>query len=82
LLGGLLLAVFWRKGRAVPVIAGMTTSLVVMVLISVFWKERIFWPWYTLIGTLVTMAIAFGVSALTPVARVAMTGPKVGAPVP
>lgn len=82
LLGGLLLAVFWRKGRAVPVIAGMTTSLVVMVLISVFWKEKIFWPWYTLIGTLVTMAIAFGVSALTPVARVAMTGPKEGAPVP
>jgi len=54
----------------------------VMVLISVFWKEKIFWPWYTLIGTLVTMAIAFGVSALTPVARVAMTGPKEGAPVP
>jgi len=82
LLGGLLLAVFWRKGRAVPVIAGMTTSLVAMVLISVFWKEKIFWPWYTLIGTLVTVVIAFGVSALTPGARAAMTGPKEGAPVP
>jgi Na+/proline symporter len=82
LLGGLLLAVFWKKGRAVPVITGMTTSLVAMILISTFWKEKIFWPWYTLIGTLVTLVIAFGVSALTPRARAVMAESKEGASVP
>jgi Na+/proline symporter len=82
LLGGVLLAVFWRKGRAVPVILGMATSLVAMVLISACWKEKIFWPWYTLVGTLVTLAIAFGVSALIPRAPAVKTEPKEGAPVP
>jgi len=34
LLGGLLLAVFWKRGSAVPVIAGMFCSLAVMTWIS------------------------------------------------
>jgi SSS family solute:Na+ symporter len=77
LLGGLLLAVFWRKGPAGPVVIGMLVSLTVMLLIQVlpkldwthdWWmrvfRSEIFWPWYTLIGTVVTLAVAFSVRAL------------------
>ena len=61
LLGGLGLAVFWRQGRATPVIGGMLVSLACMTAIQVlprlnwskdFWMRtvgtEIFWPWYTL----------------------------------
>src|SRR5439155_7329446 len=69
LLGGLLLAVFWRGGRARPLVVGMLTSLMVMILIRVLpllgWiKTEIFWPWYTLIGTVVTLLTAFAVRGL------------------
>src|SRR5262249_9945066 len=69
LLGGLLLAVFWRKGGPAPVVAGMTASLLVMILVSQFeWnnevngqmvKTKVFWPWFTLIGTVVTLGVAW-----------------------
>src|SRR5436190_5649055 len=59
LLGGLLLAVFWKKGRARPVIAGMAASVIVMIVINWFLKGKVFWPWYTLIGTLVTVSVTF-----------------------
>jgi SSS family transporter len=62
LLGGLIMAVFWRKSGAVPVVVGMLTSLAVMIGVSQFaWTRadggtaKIFWPWYTLIGTIVTL---------------------------
>lgn len=65
LLGGVLLAVFWKSGRAQPVIIGMLVSLACMILISqVSWTETVdavsvqrsvFWPWYTIIGTVVTL---------------------------
>ncbi len=71
LVGGLALAIFWKQGRARPVVAGMLTSLVVMTLIQVLpsleitrsvWMRifhtEIFWPWYTLIGAVVTVATA------------------------
>ena len=71
LLGGLALAVFWRKGRALPVILAMLTSLLCMTLIQLlpqwsytkaFWMDNIgtdvFWPWYTLIGLLITVSTA------------------------
>ena len=74
LLGGLLLAVFWRSGRARPVVTGMLASLAVMILVQLLpqlkWTQRwwmnvfkteIFWPWYTFIGTLVTLGVAFAV---------------------
>jgi solute:Na+ symporter, SSS family len=77
LLGGLLLAVFWKKGAAVPVIGGMSCSLLVMTAIQVlprwavtraFWKDavgpEIFWPWYTLIGTCVTVGVALAIRGL------------------
>ncbi len=63
LLGGLLLAVFCKRGRAVPVLVAMATSLLVMigiqVLPGVLHLPEIFWPWYTLIGTAVTLAAAW-----------------------
>ena len=55
LLGGLLLAVFWKGGRAVPVITGMVVSLLFMLVVSLCsWGEvteagrtsfHLFWPW-------------------------------------
>jgi len=57
LLGGLLLAVFWKRGRAVPVIGGMFCSLAVMTWIN--FSISIAFPWYTLIGTSVTLTVAF-----------------------
>ena len=64
LLGGLMLAVFWKKARARPVIAAMTAAVSVMIVINWFFKERVFWPWYTLIGTLVTFSVALSLSPL------------------
>lgn len=77
LLGGLILAVFWRRGGAVPVVSGMLSSVVVMTLIQTLpkWKvtagwwldtvgAEIFWPWYTLIGVTVTLSVAMVVGVL------------------
>jgi hypothetical protein len=68
LLGGLILAVFGKKGGPAPVIVGMFVSLAVMIAISrIEWvqysgppavKAKVFWPWFTLIGTLVTLTVA------------------------
>jgi solute:Na+ symporter, SSS family len=75
LLGGLALTVFWRRGRAVPVIAGMLASLVFMVWLSQFsWTvevggkpetHKVFWPWFTLIGTTIALGVAWCVETLT-----------------
>ena len=64
LVGGLVLAVFWKKGRAVPVITGMFAALIVMILVSqISWDvtvdgkveaHKVFWPWFTLIGAVMT----------------------------
>ena len=58
MLGGLLLAVFGRRGRPAPVVAGMFSALGVMLVLNQFWKTEVAWPWYTLIGTAVTLAVA------------------------
>jgi SSS family transporter len=63
LLGGLLLVVMWRKGRSEPVLFGMITSFLVMTTIQVLPQfsshvPNIFWPWYALIGTSVTIGAA------------------------
>jgi Na+/proline symporter len=71
LLGGLILALFWKNGRAAPVIIGMTCSLAVMTWISPLvqtlpklprWlrlENQIAFPWYTSFGVLITIAVAF-----------------------
>jgi len=59
LLGGLILAVWWKRGAAAPVILGMVTSLAVMT-----WITRphahfsIYFPWYTMIGCGITILVA------------------------
>ncbi len=83
LLGGLILAVFWKQGRGASVIAGMVTSLAFMTAIQVlpnlkisakWWKKaigtEIFWPWYTLIGVIVTLSAAAVVQWATKKVRV------------
>jgi Na+/proline symporter len=72
LVGGLALAVFWKKNRATPVVTGMVTSLTVMTAIQIlpkwgvtkpFWMNTvgtdILWPWYTLIGAVITLSTAW-----------------------
>ena len=56
MLGGLLCALVLKKGRATPVIAGMLAALAVMIAIQL--KTTVAWPWFTLIGTVVTIAVA------------------------
>jgi SSS family transporter len=71
MLGGLILAVWWRRGNAGPVVVGMISGLVVMSAVHALprldwtkaWWDRVvgvtvFWPWYTLIGTVVTLTVA------------------------
>ena len=82
LLGGLALTVFWRKGRAMPVVAAMIVSLCVMAGIQFlpklesvkeFWQRsfhtqiiEIFWPWYTLIGVIITVGVAWLLNWILP----------------
>lgn len=57
LLGSLMLTLFWRKASATPVVIGMFAALFVMTYI--FLQTKIFWPWYTLIGTFVMLSTAY-----------------------
>jgi SSS family transporter len=72
LVGGLALAVFWKKSRSAPVVIAMLFSLAFMTLIQVlpklattkgWWMSTIgtevFWPWYTLIGATITIGSAW-----------------------
>lgn len=82
LLGGLILALFGRGVGPRAAMVGMTSSLVVMNFI--YWPANIpatkewwlrtfggevFWPWFTLIGTLVTLSVAWLVGRLWPQPR-------------
>jgi len=82
LVGGLALAVFWKKGGSIPVITGMAVSLATMTAIQLlpkldctkaFWMKiigtEVFWPWYTLIGATITLLTALLVRTLLPAAR-------------
>jgi Na+/proline symporter len=77
LVGGLALAIFWRSGRGLPVIVGMLVSLVAMIAIQALprfpltrdlWMRivgaEIYWPWYTLIGAVITLATAWVIRRL------------------
>lgn len=79
LLGSLIAALFARRLGARAVMTGMVTSLVVMN--ALYWPANVpatrawwlatfggevFWPWFTLIGTLVTLGVAVAVRALWP----------------
>jgi Na+/proline symporter len=68
LLGGVIMAVFTRKGSGAPVMIAMCTALLVMIGVTVFeWKTvvdgkevaaKIAWPWFTLIGLTVTLTVS------------------------
>lgn len=64
LLGSLILTLLWRKERSAPVVIGMMTAFIVMTLI--FTQTKVYWPWYTLIGTVVMVAVAYGARVLLP----------------
>ena len=74
LLGALFLVVLWKRGRALPVMIGMVGSFLAMIFISRYeWEvsqaptlqtARIAWPWYTLIGTILCVGIAWIVRAI------------------
>lgn len=79
LLGGLIIALFWRRIGPRAAVAGMVASVIVMNLI--YWPPNIpalknwwlrtfggeiFWPWFTLIGTSVTITTAWLVRAMFP----------------
>ena len=79
LLGGLILALFWRRVGPRAAMIGMTASVIVMNFI--YWPPNIpatkewwmrtfgaevFWPWFTLIGTVVTLSVAGFVRAMWP----------------
>jgi Na+/proline symporter len=79
LLGGLVLVLLWRRGRALPVFVGMIGSFLAMIYLTHFtWvvsrapafvTATIAWPWYTLIGLLITLLLAWITRALTASAR-------------
>ena len=56
MLGGLLTALFTKKGSAAPVILGMATSLAVMIVVQL--ETNIAWPWFTLVGATITVLVA------------------------
>jgi SSS family transporter len=67
LLGALVLVLWWKQGSPWPVVVGMVVSLLVMAWVSGLVNKlepslgdapAIFWPWYTLIGTAITMVVA------------------------
>jgi solute:Na+ symporter, SSS family len=65
LLGGLILAVWWKRGTAAPVILGMFCSLIVMAYLSrPHASFPIYFPWYTMIGCAVTILVAIVTRAI------------------
>ncbi len=76
MLGGLLLAIFAKQTKPSAVVTGMLCSLVAMIALSQFsWttevngetvQHKVFWPWFTLIGTLLTLVVAGIVNVLAP----------------
>ena len=58
MLGGLILVLLWKHGSAMPVVVGMLVSLASMTVIKTYLEKEVAWPWYTLIGALITFAVA------------------------
>jgi SSS family transporter len=62
LLGSVLFAIYKKRCYPGPILAGMIASFVVMivvVLLTKFGAIRINWPWFTPLGTAVTLAVAY-----------------------
>ena len=66
MLGGLILALRW-KGGALPVSVGMLVSFGIMLWIKFgALASQIAWPWFTLIGVISTLGVAYGVRRIIP----------------
>jgi solute:Na+ symporter, SSS family len=62
LLGAVLFAIWYKRCYPGPIIAGMISSVVVMIIIVVSTQAGMFkmnWPWFTPIGTAVTLIVAY-----------------------
>lgn len=73
-LGAMFFAFGCRRGdgeNQAPLVAGMTASVLVMIYIVTMTK--IHWPWFALVGTSVTLAVALALKRLVP------DGPREGA---
>ena len=94
LLGALILAMFGRRVGPRAAMIGMMASLVVMNLI--YWPPNIeltkdwwmrtfgaevFWPWFTLIGTVVTLVVAWLAKLIWPQAKAPAVEPRAEAAV-
>jgi len=79
LLGSMLVAVFWRRLGPRAVVAGMAAALIVMNSLywpprlettKVWWKQTfggdVYWPWFTLIGTVVMLSVTYLVYLILP----------------
>jgi len=64
LLGAFLLGVLTKRANGRGVMAGMTFSLAVMLLIN--FKTSIAWTWYVLTGTVICLAVGYAVSLKVP----------------
>ena len=60
MIGGLGLALFWRRGRGAAVITGMLVSLAAMLAVNIWATNIIGWPWYALMGAVITLIVAKG----------------------
>ncbi|MGV3772807.1 MAG: sodium:solute symporter family transporter [Verrucomicrobiales bacterium] len=65
MLGGLILVMWWQRGSAKPLVIGMLTSLACMTWLLVRHKEDVAWPWFTLIGCIITLVVAMAVRIFT-----------------
>jgi SSS family solute:Na+ symporter len=64
LLASLMLTLLWRKGSSTPVVIGMFAALATMIATLNF--TTVFWPWYTLIGTVVALTVAYAMRGMVP----------------
>ena len=57
LLGAFFLGVLSARADTRSVIIGMASGITVVTLIWVFFRTQVAWPWFALIGTVVTFAV-------------------------
>jgi SSS family solute:Na+ symporter len=89
LLGGLILALFWQRVGARAAMAGMVASVLVMNLVywppnvpglKDWWQRtfggEVFWPWFTLIGLVITLGVAALMRALSPASGTTSNQPE------
>lgn len=76
MLGAMLLAMWWGRGRSAPVVAGIGVSMLVMIAVELW--TPIAWPWYTAIGAAVTFVVAFAIRAVSRPVAVGMAYSSIG----